>query len=645
MKAAAWTSRCRDRLVPGLAAVRQALEAHVGQGEPATDWPAVPEPDLSRRVALDLVAEAFGLDAFECRVLLLCAGVELDGRIGALCAVAHGDPRRRCATFGLALAALPGAHFLATTPEGKLRRWSLVDFGAGEGVADRPLRIAERVLHYLSGVSYLDPQLDGLVELCPAAGALSPSQQKTSDQAAAVVKSEAERGRRPVLHLAGGVRSTRLAVGTDTARRLGLALHAVRAVDLPLDAGKRDSLSRIWAREAVLGRSALLVENEEDLSSAQRAAVTSFAESVGGVVLLAGGEAPELRSRGVVRIDVALPSPGEQRDLWIAALPGQVRPAQIDRLVGHFSLPPDAIEALAVQARVSGVEDGDEIVALLWDAARARARPTLGSLAQRIEPKATWDLLVLPEAQRDTLREVAAQVRQRQKVYETWGFAARSDRGLGISALFAGPSGTGKTMAAEVLARELRLDLVHVDLSSVVSKYIGETEKNLRRIFDAADEGGAIILFDEADALFGRRSEVKDSHDRYANIEVSYLLQRMEAYRGLAILTTNLADNLDPAFMRRIRFVLRFPYPEPAERAEIWRRVFPAETPTVGLDAERLGRLELPGGNIRNIALHAAFLAAEDGSAVTMRHLADAARTELRKIGRPSPERELRGWM
>jgi SpoVK/Ycf46/Vps4 family AAA+-type ATPase len=243
------------------------------------------------------------------------------------------------------------------------------------------------------------------------------------------------------------------------------------------------------------------------------------------------------------------------------------------------------------------------------------------------------------------LREVAIHVRRRRTVYDDWGFAARGRRGLGISALFSGPSGTGKTMAAEVLARELRLDLYRIDLSAVVSKYIGETEKNLRKVFDAAEEGGAILLFDEADALFGKRSEVKDSHDRYANIEVSYLLQRMEAYRGLAILTTNLKDALDTAFLRRLRFLVQFPFPDAAQRADIWRRVFPRETPTEGLNADKLARLSVAGGNIRNIALAAAFLAADEGTPVRMPHLLRAARGELAKIERPFSESEVRGWV
>jgi SpoVK/Ycf46/Vps4 family AAA+-type ATPase len=194
------------------------------------------------------------------------------------------------------------------------------------------------------------------------------------------------------------------------------------------------------------------------------------------------------------------------------------------------------------------------------------------------------------------------------------------------------------------LANELRLDLFRIDLSAVVSKYIGETEKNLRRVFDAAEEGGAVLLFDEADALFGKRSEVKDSHDRYANVEISYLLQRMEAYRGLAVLTTNMKDALDPAFLRRLRFVVQFPFPDQSQRAEIWRRIFPARTPTDALDLNALSRLSIAGGNIRNIALHAAFAAADANEPVRMPHLLGAARLEYEKLEKPLTETELGGW-
>jgi SpoVK/Ycf46/Vps4 family AAA+-type ATPase len=250
----------------------------------------------------------------------------------------------------------------------------------------------------------------------------------------------------------------------------------------------------------------------------------------------------------------------------------------------------------------------------------------------------------LPAPQIHTLQTIALQVQHRVRVCDEWGFAEKSSRGLGLSALFAGPSGTGKTLAAEVLANELELDLFRIDLSAVVSKYIGETEKNLRRVFDAAEEGGAILFFDEADALFGKRSEVKDSHDRYANVEISYLLQRMEAYRGLAILATNMKEALDPAFLRRLRFVVQFPFPDQTQRAKIWRKIFPAKTPTDSLEIDRLARLSISGGNIRSIALNAAFAAADAGEPVRMPHLLGAARLEYEKLEKPLTHTELGDW-
>jgi SpoVK/Ycf46/Vps4 family AAA+-type ATPase len=289
-------------------------------------------------------------------------------------------------------------------------------------------------------------------------------------------------------------------------------------------------------------------------------------------------------------------------------------------------------------------ENASELAEALWRACRLQGRTRLEEQAQAIRSQVGWDDLVLPQRQLQTLSEIAAQVRQRITVYESWGFAAKNGRGMGVTALFHGASGTGKTLAAEVLANALSLDLYRIDLSAVVSKYIGETEKNLRRIFDAAEYGGAILLFDEADALFGKRSEVKDSHDRYANIEVSYLLQRMEAYRGLAILTTNQKKALDTAFLRRLRFIVQFPFPDATQRAEIWRRVFPAQTPTESLDITKLARLNLAGGHIHNIALNAAFLAADRGSPVGMAELRAAAQTEYGKLEKPVSS-EVKDWI
>ena len=361
--------------------------------------------------------------------------------------------------------------------------------------------------------------------------------------------------------------------------------------------------------------------------------------------MVAGNDPVRSWRRHLVRLDVDRLEPGEQREVWrehLGATAARLN-GQLDPVIANFRLSVPAIRAAGLEVRAALADGAAAPAALLWDACRVQARARLDGLAQRIACTATWDDLVLPEAQMRMLRDVAAQVRHRARVHDDWGFAGKGTRGLGISALFAGASGTGKTMAAEVLAADLRLDLYRIDLSQVVSKYIGETEKHLQRVFDAAEASGAVLLFDEADALFGKRSEVRDSHDRYANIEVSYLLQRMEQYRGLAVLTTNMKALLDTAFLRRIRFILEFPFPDTSARAAMWRRIFPGATPTEALDIEQLAVLNVSGGSIRNIALQAAFLAAGSGEPVRMAHLLRAARAEYAKLEKTLTDAEARG--
>ncbi|WP_405649682.1 ATP-binding protein [Streptomyces sp. NBC_01386] len=271
----------------------------------------------------------------------------------------------------------------------------------------------------------------------------------------------------------------------------------------------------------------------------------------------------------------------------------------------------------------------------VWQACRERARPSFAGLATVVVPRTTWDDLVLPADQSEQLRApLIASVRHRTRVLDDWGFARLTARGLGTTALFAGPSGTGKTLAAEVVAGDLGLDLVHIDLSGVVSKYIGETEKNLRRVFSHAEDSSAVLPFDEADALFGRRTEVRDGRDRYANLEVGYLLQRLETFRGLAILTTNARAALDPAFTRRLSTVIDFPYPDTAMRAALWRVAFPPHVPVDGLDPAQSAGTDLTGGAIAAVARSAAYLAAAQGSSVNSAHVHTATRWELAKVGR-----------
>lgn len=662
-----WHEANQRYLSAALAVVRAALGRHAARIQNERSEPAnQEEPELALQEAadampappaLETLAATFGLTRFERDLLLLCAGMDLDATFASLCADAQGDVRRAYPTFGLALAALPDPHWSALTPAAPLRHWRLVEVGAGDALTTSPLRIDERVLHHLAGTPHLDERLVGVVEPVPAApGDLVPSHLALAEGIAATWERASRTSALPVVQLCGAERAGKRAIAVTVCDALGLNLSAMPAQAVPSSPDELEALLRLLEREAALSFGALLLDCEELEASdtARLASVTRLIERAGCPLIVASRERRHTPRRPMTTIEVRKPTAGEQRALWDAALAegGQVGATsvhlngQVGVLVSQFDLSAPTIQAASAEAsaRATGARDGDDLAGIVWDACRSQARPQLDGLAQRIEPAAAWDDLVLPSPQLLTLREILAHVRQRSRVYETWGFAAKGTRGLGIGALFSGVSGTGKTMAAEVLAGKLRLDLYRIDLSQVVSKYIGETEKNLRRVFDTAEEGGAVLLFDEADALFGKRSEVKDSHDRYANIEVSYLLQRMESYRGLAILTTNMKSALDTAFLRRLRFIVQFPFPDVAQRAEIWRRVFPAATPTEGLDASELARLNVAGGNIRNIALNAAFLAASSEEPVRMSHLLRAARGECAKLEKPLTDVEIGGW-
>ncbi|HKP03808.1 MAG TPA: AAA family ATPase [Chthoniobacterales bacterium] len=641
-----WPEENQRLLMAAVATVRAALErhAHRTDAEPAREE-AQPPIAASDDSALSNLCRAFGLSAFERSVLLLCAGMELDSGFATHCASAQGDPRKTYPTFSLALAALPEPHWSALLPTAALRHWRLVEASGGDSLTTSSLRIDERILHYLTGLSYLDERLHAYFQPLRVCADLPPSHTVIANRAAALWQDQNGTG---LIELFGEDDSAKRAIAAAASSALGLQLRVLRVGDIPAPPVERDTFIRLWERETMLSGGALLVDCcGEDDSTENKTHLTALLRRLRGPVALATRQPLRDIPRPVVRLEVRRPALAEQRTLWRDAV-GDLTPAlngELDGITAQFSLGVEAIYAARaeIKERLEAPEAGSVNLAL-WDICRNQTRRGLENLAQRIEPAATWDDLVLPEAQRQTLREMAAHVRQRTTVYERWGFAAQSSRGLGISALFAGSSGTGKTMAAEVLANELRLDLYRIDLSSVVSKYIGETEKNLRLVFDAAEQGGAILLFDEADALFGKRTEVKDSHDRYANIEVSYLLQRMEAYRGLAILTTNRKESLDSAFLRRLRFVVQFPFPDAVLRAEIWRRIFPANTPTEDLDPLKLSRLNVAGGNIRNVALNAAFLAADANEPVRMKHLLRAARGEYLKLEKPLTESEIGGW-
>ena len=646
-----WTEENQRYLVAALEPVRHALERVVTPNGHSTNDPEPADAtldairsEMAAPPALEVLCRRFGLSPFERDLLLLCAGVELDSGIGTLFASAHGDPNAAYATFSLALAALPGAHWSALTPQSPLRRWRLVHVDSRGSLTAAPVRIDERILHYLAGVHYVDERLTGFVRAAQGYPGLVPSHRSLADRVAAEWSHESTGEPLRVIQLCGDDRQAVSSITAAACEATGLSLHIAEAAPLPTSADELATLAILWEREASLGHAALLIDwnHPQSGDATTETAVSRLIDATHGAIAVARAEPLRSLRRPVLRLDVEKPTADEQRVLWETALGPLARATNgsINSLVSQFSMGADTIREATLEC-LAGQSAGENA---LWDACRAQTRPRLDDLAHRIEPAASWDDLVLPLEQRRILSDVAVHVRRRSVVYESWGFAAKSSRGLGISALFSGPSGTGKTMAAEVLANELRLDLYRIDLSAVISKYIGETEKNLRRVFDAAEGGGAILLFDEADALFGKRSEVKDSHDRYANIDISYLLQRMEAYRGLAILTTNMKSALDSAFLHRIRFIAHFPFPDTAQRTEIWQRIFPSETPTEGLNVDKLARLNVAGGTIRNIGMNAAFLAADSGEPVGMAHLLHAARSECAKLEKPLTDAEIGGW-
>lgn len=659
----AWLEENQRYISSAIAVVRSQLACHVfrAAGQPVpeqedvqlrTDQNRCEEilKSISPPPAIERLCALFGLSSFERSVLLLCAGMELDAAFAPSCAAAQGDPQRSYPTMGLALAALPQAHWNALLPSAPLRHWRLIEFAqsggsAGAPLTTRPVRIDERALHYLTGVQYLDERLASLVAPLRSGNRLMPTHQAVVDRIVSAWSRSARQLPMPVIVLYGPDALSARDIAASACGSLAMNLHYLNARALPPISADLYVFMRLWERESSLTSNALLLDCDDSTSEANReGSMSELLERMNGPLMVRSRERLRIKRRSAASFEVCRPRESEQKSAWTNGLQGSAQKlnGQLDRLTSQFSLNLSEIHTATTEASAqdTGIDfDG------LWEACRNQTRSQLDDLAQRVESTATWDDLVLPEMEKEILQDIVAQVRHRSTVYEKWGFGGKGNRGLGISSLFAGSSGTGKTMAAEVLARALNLDLYRIDLSSVVSKYIGETEKNLRRVFDAADAGGAILLFDEADALFGKRSEVKDSHDRYANIEVSYLLQRIESYRGLAILTTNMKSALDAAFLRRIRFVVQFPFPDTEQRAQIWSRIFPHDSPTDELDVGRLAQLNVAGGNIKNMALTAAFLAADTNEPIRMTHLLRAARSEYAKLEKSLTEAEVAGWV
>lgn len=642
-----------DQLIEAIAIIRSFLHLYIAQNgweEGAEFLDPLPDLEGIKRTVqhlptLKTLSETFGLSPFEVSILLCCAGQAINRDFPDLLAIAHNKPDCNYPTFQLALECLPQPHWDAFTETRPLRKWQLIHYATSPEVTRACLQIDEAILHYLMGESYHDPVLAAALNPVQTltATVLQPSYETIIHQVVSVFEGTSRT--QPIIQLCGPLRESQAEIATQISQSLHLPLYCLPSDSIPKDRQDLQRLVMRWQRWCALSPSLLLVEvNESETAESRPSLLSPFLQSLQVPVIIATDE--RLPLPHTVNFDVEALQYGEQLGLWQKAwqdYPEALGP-YLSSLAAQFRLSATMIETASSAVRSQLDLPPKLISERLWEFCRLQARPELEGLAQRIDVKTTWKDFVLPEREKAILEQILIHVRRQATVYQNWGFAAKNQRGLGLTALFAGTSGTGKTTAAEVLANELKLDLFRIDLSSVMSKYIGETEKNLRRIFDAAEKGGGLLLFDEADALFGSRTEVKDSHDRHANIEVSYLLQRMEAYQGLAILTTNFKDNLDRAFIRRLRFIVNFPYPKAPERRQIWQRVFPKQTPTEGLNFKKLGQLDVTGGNIKSIALNAAFLAADAEEPVKMKHILEATRTEYLKWGRSLTRAETQGW-
>ena len=666
---------CRDE-APGdesseLAEVRQGLEAlH-------RDIAAKLAGSLERGVflALPTLARLFGLSAFEVQTVVICLAPELHRKYDQLYAYLQDDITRKKPSVDLVLDLLC---------ESESTRWYARTLFADNGAlvrrgilhkADDPqspsgssglaqfLRLDQGVLQYILGNHRLDGRLEEIATLLHPALTVEHVLIEPTLKAQVLRLVQSHMAQPPAdkgpmaLYFQGpygaGQRDLALALCGEGQRPL-LYVDLGR---LPAQESDVEPLLRLVGREAVLQGAALFFDRvdavwqEGGKAQAVMPLLARVIEGHGGLTFLAGELPWSLRGlfQGVAFHALVLPVPDvpvrqAARERALARLSPHADPAWAWQLASQFRLTLGQIvdaTAWAEHTRVMRGGAAELTLADLYAACRSQSNQKLAELALKIDPRYGWEDLVLPADRLDQLKEICSQVSHRYRVFGEWGFDRKLSHGKGLSVLFAGPSGTGKTMAAEVMARDLQVDLYKIDLSGVVSKYIGETEKNLARIFQEAETGNAVLFFDEADALFGKRTEVSDAHDRYANIETSYLLQKMEEYEGIVILATNLRENMDEAFTRRMRFIVEFPFPDEASRQKIWRTHFPGQAPvSPDIDYAWLARqFQITGGHIKNIVLNAAFFAAANGGVIGMEHVLHGAKREFEKIGKLWNER------
>ncbi|NOS87742.1 MAG: ATP-binding protein [Methylococcaceae bacterium] len=649
------------------------LENYLGKPEAAI---AQIKQELDRRknltrcqgveLRLETLQNTFQLNDYELDVVLICLAIELDIRYERLYAYLQDDVTKKKPNVDLVLSLLHsgGAEKISGMQsfyaEAPLLKHNLITFSSDPAYSDPPLpakflKLNARISQFLLGSDDLDDRIRSAAVLIKPESSKFPDEYQLDlslMERFSMLIASGWGGGGAVIHLAGAYTVGKQGIAETLCLQAGLNLLKVDIDSLLAnkDAGLGNVL-RLIIREAMLQRAAIYWLNFDNLLDqpvkSQLSVFIRCWQDCPTMLFLAGNLAwqppCEMRNTPYLRIELPKSTFADRAKMWAMALSGELSAhteVDIATFAGKFKFTGGQIQDAAVTAKNLAVwEDaktGKITAKHLYEACRLHSNQKLSALARKISPKYRWDDIVLPLDRTAQLREICNHIKYRDRVYTDWGFDKKLAMGKGLCVLFAGPSGTGKTMAADIIAGELGLDLYKIDLSTVVSKYIGETEKNLAKLFSEAETSNAILFFDEADALFGKRSEVKDSHDRYANIETGYLLQRMEEHEGMVILATNFRKNMDEAFVRRLHITVEFPFPNEEDRRRIWEGVWPTATPRdPALDLGYLaGRFQITGGNIRNIALSAAFLAADDNGIVNMRHLLLATQREYQKMGK-----------
>jgi AAA+ superfamily predicted ATPase len=639
--------------------IRSDREIRAARGE--LDRMAAASLAAGADLRLSRLTRVFGLDPSEATILVACLAPDVDLKFQKYFAYLQNDVSKRRPTVQLLDRLVSGGKAsplgarVVFGPAGRLREHQLLVLPQQRQDGCFPLVqpvVPDNVADFLAGIDGVDAALRGVAELTPA----HPLSYRAAYYARhrrileSWIDQPVEDPRHAVVLLGpdGSGKAELIAAFAEAAGRMVLTVDCSRLMMRPEElAGQLRPLGRdarmLHAVVHVRNLAELAGEDEARRLRAVLLGEALAAGSLDHLFLSSTDRVPEVEARlgRPIRNDrLPMPDIDERTELWSEVLPQETclsEPGLAADLATRFVFSPAKVRATASRARTDGFDNGDRHNGTaFFRACRLESNQNLLRFGTKIVPCYTWSDVVLPEDTRVQLREICACVRHKRRVVESWGYGAKFSLGKGLVVLFAGASGTGKTMCAEIMGGDLELDVYKIDLSCVVSKYVGETERNLSRIFDEAETSNSILFFDEADALFGKRSEVKDAHDRYANIEINYLLQKLDDYEGIVILATNLRGNLDKAFTRRLHHLVEFPFPDEDHRERIWARVFPAETPLH--DDVRIDflarRFKLAGGNIKNIAVNSAYLAADNGGRVGMEQVILATKREYQKLGR-----------